>query len=114
VNDTLAALHKALDANPGDWGLRLIVADAHQEAGEDEYAEFLRWTAKKMVRPFQNGQWAYGLFYDIPSCDIRKDAEDELFRLWQLYRKIDARQVEMVGIVRRLDNVRYYPFRKNA
>jgi uncharacterized protein (TIGR02996 family) len=69
----LDCLHAALDKNPADQGLRLVLSDWYEERGDADTAECLRWTAAKGRVPFFWGlsdggpmfaphqPWAWGL-----------------------------------------------------
>ncbi len=45
AESTVAALLEAVHADPLDLGLRLVLADALSDAGDEEGSRFWRWTA---------------------------------------------------------------------
>jgi len=54
-------LHRALDKRPHEQMLRLLLADAYEEAGDESAAECLRWMAKKDRHPLElKGVWPSG------------------------------------------------------
>ncbi len=65
MNDAaISQMERGLDVKPYDWELRVILADAYEEAGRDELARFLRFTAKVHKCPLTAGMmtedWGYG------------------------------------------------------
>ena len=43
--------HLALDQDPSNQTLRLLLADAYQERGDEETADCLRWMAQESIYP---------------------------------------------------------------
>jgi len=46
-------LNAYLDKHPDDHPTRLLLADAHEEAGRAEWAAGYRWLARRQKRPFR-------------------------------------------------------------
>jgi hypothetical protein len=55
TSPTILDLHALLDADPGDHGLRAVLADAVEEAGDPIAADALRWMAHWKRRPDRDG-----------------------------------------------------------
>lgn len=55
-------LHRALDENPADQGVRLVLADRLDELGDSDGAEALRWMAAKNRVPWaaSDPPWSWG------------------------------------------------------
>lgn len=60
---------RLLDAvceNPGDWTLRLILADAYEEEGKQDMADCMRWMSVAQKRPYCNqGSFNWHLTFSI-------------------------------------------------
>lgn len=56
ATDTEDGLHAALDDNPADQGLRLVLADLYDETGRPDWADCLRWMAAKGRYPDRPGE----------------------------------------------------------
>lgn len=56
----LDGLHLALNGNPDDFTLRLIMSDLYEEAGDELTAKAIRWQVKNKKRPLGGGwQWTW-------------------------------------------------------
>lgn len=51
--EKLEALNARLDAEPQNWGLRLVIADLHDDMGEPVLAAGQRWMAGHQKAPFK-------------------------------------------------------------
>lgn len=70
---TLDALHARLDAAPGDWATRLVLADLLTDLGRDDEGECQRWMAGRGRHPWKTTGfvlvWAWVREYDPPGGD---------------------------------------------
>jgi hypothetical protein len=84
TSPTILDLHAALDADPGDHGLRAVLADAVEEAGDPIGADALRWMAHWKRWPDRNGNrttigsvtwtasgWRWYSYLNDANCDTR-------------------------------------------
>lgn len=47
----IAAMHFELDTFPDDWTLRLVLADALEEAGRSAESAYQRWAVENKIHP---------------------------------------------------------------
>ncbi len=98
----LSEMEKHLDSHPDDWNVRLILADALEDAGEDKRAEFQRVLVKRKKHPTYGQSlddvWDWWVVRHDPHSNLgravcekilgmrqyksRQDAEGELMQAW--------------------------------
>lgn len=57
MTDDIARLEASLEADPYDWDLRLILADAYEEAGDSGRGRYLRWSSALKKCPVKPKEW---------------------------------------------------------
>ena len=68
----IQAMQGDLDGNPADWGLRLVLADAYEDAGDLKRAELQRWLVRYERHPVKYEWWSWyhevAMTHSSPAC----------------------------------------------
>jgi len=76
----LTALLAAVAEEPADSPVRLIAADAAEDAGDAELASCLRWLAKNQRAPSHNGEgWEWGSAYFRDPATYEESLPDSVY-----------------------------------
>jgi hypothetical protein len=83
---TLQMLYESLNQSPDDWQSRSILADWFEDAGQQAFADCVRWMVKRHKRPYRSTSGTYHWFNAArvtTESDPESDIPEVVYRLLQ-------------------------------
>jgi hypothetical protein len=83
---TLQTLYAALHESPDDWQSRAILGDWFEEAGQQNFADCVRWMIDKRKRPYRSTTGTYHWFNAervTTASDPESDIPEAVYKLLQ-------------------------------